>query len=193
MSRAKQVLMALSLLIVVIGGGWLWRLHSVRAAQNKEFDSVVEPMIRDLTSSNWSPNVVYKYASPRLKQRMDKNPVLMMANVMPRWTGNMTQYDGVQGVYFNAAPGVNSVTAKVKFDYGNVLTYPPCGYSYVTLLLYKNGDKWSLDGFAIDSPAYQGLYMYSAEHIRLPPMEEILLDLRWFTGNDSLRPGCLFH
>jgi hypothetical protein len=191
MSRANQVLMALSGLIVVIGGGWLWRLHNVRAAQNMEFDAVAEPMIRALVSSKWSPNVVYKYASPRLKRRMDQNPAMMRA-AMPDWTGNITEYDGVQRVYFNATPGVNSVTAKVKFDYGNALTYPPCGYSYITLLLYEDNNKWSLDGFAIDSPAYQGLYMYSAEHIRLPPLEEILLDLRWFTGNDSLRPGCVF-
>jgi hypothetical protein len=80
-----------------------------------------------------------------------------------------------------------------NFDYNNIFTYRPCGASYVTLLLCKNDDdKWSLDGFAIDSPISQQLYMYGfVEDLRLPPIEEIFQDLRWFTGNNSLRPGCL--
>jgi hypothetical protein len=159
MSRAKRIFIIFSVLIVAIGGGLLWHSHTVNKAQNKEFNPIAEPMIRDLVSSNWSAKVVYKYASPRLKKRMDKNQIVMEGpRAMPSWTGNVKEYEGVRRVYIDMRYNIASVTSKVYFDYNNIFTYPPCGASYVTLLLCKNDDgKWSLDGFAIDSPISQQL------------------------------------
>jgi hypothetical protein len=190
--RAKRIFTIFSALIIVIGGGLLWHSHTVNKAQNKEFNLIAEPMIRDLVSSKWSTNAVYKYASPRLKKRMDKSPIVMEGpRATPSWTGNVKEYEGVRRVQIDMTHNIASVTSEVYFDYNNIFTYPPCGASYVTLLLYKNDDKWSLDGFAIDSPVSE-LYMYGfVEDLRLAPIEEIFLDLRWFTGNNSLRPGCL--
>jgi hypothetical protein len=189
MSRTKQLSTIFSLLIVVIVGGLLWHLHTVNRAENKKFNSIAEPMIKDLASSGWSPKAIYKYASPRLKKWMDANPELAFG-VARAETGNMKEYEGVQRVFVDRPRDVVLVTAIVQFDYDTIHI---CGKSYITLVLYNDGDKWSLDAFAIDDPTYHYPYMYgNLDNIVIgTPMEEFFSLLRWFTGNQTLRLGCL--
>jgi hypothetical protein len=66
--------------------------HTVNKAQKGEFNSVVEPMIKDLVSPEWSPNVIYQYASPRLKKWMDEYPLIAFHSEKEE-TGNIKEYE----------------------------------------------------------------------------------------------------
>jgi uncharacterized protein YneF (UPF0154 family) len=65
MSRAKRIFIIFSVLIVAIGGGLLWHSHTVNKAQNKEFNPIAEPMIRDLVSSHGKPMFEFSDCRPR--------------------------------------------------------------------------------------------------------------------------------
>ncbi len=139
MARASKILTILAILLLAIGGGGFWIYQSVTTAQ-KELNSIVEPMIKDMAASKWDGTIIKKYASPKMQAWMVTNN---LTNGMPGLgvLGNVKVYDGIES--FNMSSGYAALVAKVQFDSGNAV---------IRLQLCNCDGKWQLEDMSINSP-----------------------------------------
>jgi hypothetical protein len=138
----------LTAVLVVAGGIGLFVLFRNGAALDTMSKAYVEESVVAI-AANWDANELWKRASPRLRTMTKPDEIRGLFEAAKDALGPLLEYRGSQGQAMMWA--MNSQT-KVSAQYVANCSFQR-GNAQVQIALIKQGDRWMIEGFHINSSA----------------------------------------
>ena len=139
MARTRKIALIMSILIIILGGGYIYMKKFLKDEEIK-FNHIVKPMITKLVANKWDIKTIDQFASESLKEKQtSKDFVKSLAYF--RSLGDIKDYRGSTEISEQ-----NSATSDTAYE--RVYVVFSKGPYFIDVYLIKQKQNWKIHGLS---------------------------------------------